>query len=157
MSDMSSLAATELPPAVPAVPVESTNAPPPAANADTGALSTDDGVHCLSDVLPGASPSSADAASTARKEFMWRSWENVKWGSWKVFIGMQAVGEILASILGLNHSKYQWVIDNMSEDDWKIAREVHRRKEAARLNQPLNDMEGATAVNEPKEAEAVER
>ncbi len=132
------------------------------ANSNAGALQTEADVHCLSDVLPGANGTNADAAQLARREWMLSTWENVKYGGWRVFVFMQGIGEIMASVLGLNHSKYQWVIDNMTEEDWKIAREVHARREAQLANQPINDMEGAVAstgaaVKEPVAEAAVER
>ena len=154
---MSNLAPAEAP-TPPLVATEmSTMASSKAVSANTGSFSANEDQDNLSDVLPGGSTTNANAASDARREFIWQSWEIIKYGGWKVFLGMQTIGEIIASILGLNHSKYQWVIDNMTEEDWKIAREVHRRKEAARLNQPINDMEGAVAVTELQEAEKVER
>jgi len=34
----------------------------------------------------------------------------------------------VADMLGLNDSKYQWVIDAMDEHDWKVAQEVQQRR-----------------------------
>ncbi|GMH50559.1 hypothetical protein TrRE_jg10225 [Triparma retinervis] len=38
-------------------------------------------------------------------------------------------GEIIAQVFGLNESRYQYVIDNMSEDDWAKARKVNEERE----------------------------
>ena len=71
---------------------------------------------------------------------------------------LQDVGEVVASLLGLNESKFQYVIDNMTEEDWRIAREVQRRREAELENKPIADMEGGDAsVKEVKDAAKVER
>jgi hypothetical protein len=51
------------------------------------------------------------------------------WLGLKVFHGMELVGEVVANFLGLNDSKYQYVLDNMTEEEWRIAREVHRKRE----------------------------
>lgn len=41
---------------------------------------------------------------------------------------MEYVGEIVANIMGLNESKYQYVLDSMDENDWKIARENNEKR-----------------------------
>lgn len=42
---------------------------------------------------------------------------------------VEYVGAGVATFLGLNESQFQYVIDQMSEEDWKVAREVHARRE----------------------------
>ena len=101
---------------------------------------------CLADVLPMAvggttDTSTADAARTRRQEMMSNTWEAIKSTSWRIFVVLQDVGEVVASVLGLNDSKFQYVIDNMSEEDWRVAREVNRRREAQLANKPLADAE----------------
>ena len=41
---------------------------------------------------------------------------------------MEFVGEIVCNIFGLNESKYQYVIDSMDADDWKLANENEERR-----------------------------
>ena len=41
---------------------------------------------------------------------------------------MEYVGEIVANMLGLNESKYQYVLDSMDENDWRIAHENNERR-----------------------------
>ena len=41
---------------------------------------------------------------------------------------MEFVGEIVCNILGLNESKYQYVIDSMDANDWKLAKENEERR-----------------------------
>lgn len=41
---------------------------------------------------------------------------------------MEFVGEIVCNIIGLNESKYQYVLDSMDENDWKIAKENDERR-----------------------------
>jgi phenylpyruvate tautomerase PptA (4-oxalocrotonate tautomerase family) len=150
-----------------AVPAETQQIPD---TQNSMSLGEEDDVHCLSDVLPGANASSSGAAAEQRRAFALKTWENVKVGGWNVFLFMQGIGEVIASILGLNESKFQYVIDNMSDEDWKIAREVQARREreqtkrdAAAANKPINDMEGAvepttgTKVKSLETEAAVER
>ena len=42
---------------------------------------------------------------------------------------MEYIGEIVANMMGLNESKYQYVLDSMDENDWKIARENQEKRE----------------------------
>lgn len=42
-----------------------------------------------------------------------------------ILSGMEYVGEIVADVLGLDDSKFQDIIDNMTEEDWKVAIEVN--------------------------------
>jgi hypothetical protein len=37
--------------------------------------------------------------------------------------GMEYVGELVAHMMGVTQSRYQWVIDSMNEDDVQAARE----------------------------------
>jgi tRNA A37 threonylcarbamoyladenosine dehydratase len=41
---------------------------------------------------------------------------------------MEFVGEIVCNVMGLTESKYQYVIDSMDANDWKVAREIEKRK-----------------------------
>lgn len=41
-----------------------------------------------------------------------------------IYDGMEYVGEVVAGMLGLDDSKFQDVIDNMTEEDWRIAIQV---------------------------------
>jgi hypothetical protein len=38
-------------------------------------------------------------------------------------------GEVVANLLGINESRYQYVMDNMSEEDWERARKVNEQWE----------------------------
>jgi hypothetical protein len=51
---------------------------------------------------------------------------------------MSLEGEMVAGIIGLDDSKFQDVIDNMTEEDWKVAVQVSR-PESLRLR--LSDLE----------------
>ena len=41
---------------------------------------------------------------------------------------MEYIGEIVCTMMGLNESKYQYVLDSMTEQDWKIAHETKNAK-----------------------------
>lgn len=61
-----------------------------------------------------------------------------RWVFDKVLGCVEYVGEIVATFLGLNESKYQYVMDQMTEEDWRIAREIHAKRECQdSLRQPL--------------------
>jgi hypothetical protein len=69
---------------------------------------------------------------------------------------METVGEVVANVLGLNESKFQYVIDQMTEEDWAIAKEVHEKRLIEEANKAKEgDLEGAV-TSEPIE-EKIER
>ena len=41
--------------------------------------------------------------------------------------GMEYIGEIIADIMGLNDSRYQWVIDGMSDEEVEQMRRDQKR------------------------------
>ena len=47
----------------------------------------------------------------------------------RIFYCLEFIGEIVANIMGLNESKYQYVLDSMDENDWRIARENQEKRE----------------------------
>lgn len=42
--------------------------------------------------------------------------------------GLEFVGEVVASAIGIDDSRYQYVIDGMSEEDWKRAHQVNEQR-----------------------------
>ena len=67
-----------------------------------------------------------------------------------MFFGMEFVGEIVAELLGMNQSRYQWVIDTMAEDE----RRARRKKEIqARRDEMIQDGLLEVATKESEEAE----
>lgn len=66
---------------------------------------------------------------------------------------MERIGEVVSGILGLEESRFQYVIDGMTEEDWKRAMEVNAERE----NELAQDIECAGAHsseaggNKPKE------
>jgi len=92
-------------------------------------------------VLPGGATegTSTDAADTSQKVVsVAKSW------GWWIFQKLEAAGEFVASVLGLDESKYQYVIDSMTEEDWKIARMTEARRLAALAAQPVENMESGS-------------
>ncbi len=51
------------------------------------------------------------------------------WLGTKIFFGMESVGNVVVSVLGLDQSRYQYVIDGMTQEDWKIAKEVQQKRD----------------------------
>lgn len=62
------------------------------------------------------------------------------WGCLKVVNGMDFVGEVIIEFLGLNQSKYQYVIDAHNRHQDQLVRE---RKRAEREAKKVAEMEGA--------------
>merc|ERR1711907_418839 len=80
----------------------------------------------------------------------------VKWAGWKVFYGMEWVGEHVAVFLGLTDSKYQYYIDIYERDLRRARMEIEReRAKAARDQEVMNaiaserdeSMEGGPAAD----------
>ena len=46
-----------------------------------------------------------------------------------IFRGMEWVGEGVVSVLGLDNSRFQDVLDGMTEEEMEIARAVQRQRE----------------------------
>jgi hypothetical protein len=79
-----------------------------------------------------------------------KAWHYSRWVGGKVFFGMEFVGEIVAELLGMNQSRYQWVIDTMAEDE----RRARRKKEIqARRDEMIQDGLLEVATKESEEAE----
>lgn len=53
----------------------------------------------------------------------------LEWLGLKLLYGAETIGEVVANVLGLNESKYQYVIDGMTEEDWKVAREIQAKRQ----------------------------
>ena len=81
------------------------------------------------------------------------------WG-WFIFGKLQDAGEVVANVIGLNNSKFQYVLDSMTEEDWKIARAVQAQREqqiADRATGAAAMEGGAVPVAECTQEAAVER
>lgn len=70
-------------------------------------IPAEDNANNTSTALPDVDPNSA--------------WEKLKWFGGKVVAGMEAVGEVVAGVLGLDESRFQYVIDGMDKEDWQLA------------------------------------
>jgi hypothetical protein len=99
--------------------------------------------------LPGAAESSIGSSATA--DAVEGVVSNLKIWGWWVFEQLQVAGEIVASVIGLNDSKFQYVIDNMTEEDWKIARAHEARRLAAVSGRPYEEMEGGAGKHTSEE------
>ena len=51
------------------------------------------------------------------------------WLGTKIFFGMESVGNVVVSVLGLDQSRYQYVIDGMTQEDWKLAKQVQQKRD----------------------------
>jgi hypothetical protein len=99
--------------------------------------------------LPGATESSIGNSATA--DAVEGVVSNLKIWGWWIFEQLQVAGEIVASVIGLNDSKFQYVIDNMTEEDWKIARAHEARRLAAVAGRPYEEMEGGAGKQASEE------
>jgi hypothetical protein len=67
-----------------------------------------------------AVPAASDGSTTEVSRFD-AAWKRLVWVGEKVLGGMEAVGEVVAGILGLDESRFQYVIDGMDKADWQLA------------------------------------
>jgi hypothetical protein len=58
-------------------------------------------------------------------------WDRARLLCFSVFYTMEYIGETVVSVLGLDESRYQYVMDGMDERDWEVARAVQARKDQA--------------------------
>mmetsp|Transcript_14551 Transcript_14551/g.21922 ORF Transcript_14551/g.21922 Transcript_14551/m.21922 type:complete len:160 (+) Transcript_14551:160-639(+) len=55
-------------------------------------------------------------------------WESIVTIGKHILGGMEYVGEIVVSVFGLDDSKFQDVMDGMTEEDWEYARQVEKER-----------------------------
>lgn len=97
----------------------------------------------------GEAPSSGASNSFLR---------GLQWVGLRLLFGAEFVGEIVANMLGLNESKFQYVIDGMSEEDWKVAREVQAQRDREEQEaRDGKDVEGSAGVEELSLEERMKR
>ncbi|EEY65874.1 uncharacterized protein PITG_03403 [Phytophthora infestans T30-4] len=67
------------------------------------------------------------------------AWDWIRWSGAKTFDGMDFAGEVLANFLGLNQSKYQWIIaaQEREEEEKQQRRLEKRQRRQLRLEQLL--------------------
>jgi hypothetical protein len=108
-------------------------------------VSITDDIHVPADEISNPAPTATIAASTAASSssqsvptgqttLTARIWSCAKWTGLKIFNTMDAIGEVVCHVLGLDDSRYQYVIDGMDENDWRVAREVQAKKDRAAQN-----------------------
>ena len=85
-------------------------------------------------VVASTPSSSSQSALNGQTTLAVRIWNCAKWTGLKIFNTMDAIGEVVCHVLGLDDSRYQYVIDGMDENDWRIAREVQAKKDRAAQN-----------------------
>lgn len=61
-----------------------------------------------------------------------KTWHNTIYFLGKLVKGAERVGEVVANASGLTSSRYQYVTDSMTEEDWQIAKEIHEEKRKKR-------------------------
>jgi len=99
----------------------------------------------MSEENPAAAAATGDGAAVS----IW-SWRGAIGGPLRIlgsglYFIAEYIGEQVASLIGLNESKFQYVIDSMSEEDWEVARQVHAQREARKAQESVEAvMEGGT-------------
>lgn len=61
--------------------------------------------------------------------YIYKFVKNATWFGLKVFAGIEYVGETVVSVLGLDDSHYQEMLDNMTEREMEVAQQVHEERE----------------------------
>ena len=92
---------------------------------------TDTSPNKVNNTIPPQSTSMEVSSSSANGSLASRIWVCARWTGLKVFYTMDYIGEIVCHVLGLDESRYQYVIDGMDENDWRQAREIQARKDRA--------------------------
>jgi hypothetical protein len=80
-------------------------------------------------------------------------WEGITWAINKLIGGAEYVGEIVANVIGLNESKFQYVMDSMTEEEWAEARRINDLRQA----QDSRSMPPSFDVDESHELESQTR
>ena len=75
------------------------------------------------------------------------------WLGTKIFFGMESIGNVVVSVLGLDQSRYQYVIDGMTQEDWKLARQVQQKRDLevqyGKDSSLLKELENGAIVTDP--------
>lgn len=70
----------------------------------------------------------------------------------RVLVVMEYIGETVAGIIGLDESKFQYVIDSMDAEEWRVAEAVHAERlaqEQVSAMENANDHGDATCASTP--------
>jgi len=77
-----------------------------------------------------------------------RVWHRSVWFLGQALGVAEYCGEVVANLLGINESRYQYVMDSMSEGDWEKARKVNEERERewaeVRANKEIAEETGVT-------------
>ena len=117
--------------------------------------------------VPESSESDSSAASSAdltpmnnarsTMQILDASWKGLKSLGLNIFAALQNVGEGVADFLGLNDSKFQYVIDTMTEEDWRKAEEVDKTRRRQLGEVIVDEEETGHDLEAPTEEKVVER
>ena len=83
--------------------------------------------------------------------FKTKAWHNTVYGLGKLLHISESVGGVAASVLGLNESRYAYVTDTMTEEEWEEARRINkerRKQRAARRKQIESTNERSEALGD---------
>ena len=98
---------------------------------DPPTSTTDTSTDKANNTMPPQSTSMEVSSSSTSSSLTSRIWTCAQWTGLKVFYTMDYIGEIVCRVLGLDESRYQYVIDGMDDNDWRQAREIQARKDRA--------------------------
>uniref|UniRef100_A0A7R9U7I1 Uncharacterized protein n=1 Tax=Pinguiococcus pyrenoidosus TaxID=172671 RepID=A0A7R9U7I1_9STRA len=89
----------------------------------------------------------------AQTSGFWGSWygTSLSWVGGKALSTVEFIGEVVADVLGLNQSEYQWVIDSIQDD--KERQEVQRQIAERRQEQ---DRQAELAMRQEQEDSSVD-
>ena len=73
-------------------------------------------------------------------------WDAMKKSVFFVYQKMEEVGEGVAWFIGLDESKFQYIIDEMTEEEMAVARAIDRKRRIER-GEPVPDIVSLTDIN----------
>ncbi|CAM9434641.1 unnamed protein product [Phaeothamnion confervicola] len=104
-----------------------------------GTLSPTGGDDDSAAAMAPAAPYYWEAGGTRRLPWYQKSWHNVHYYGQRTLDGAELIGEVVANLLGLTESKYQYVID-------AIETEQARKEQAEREEMERNELAEDTAA-----------
>lgn len=82
------------------------------------------------------------------------------WLGTKIFFGMESIGNVVVSVLGLDQSRYQYVIDGMTQEDWKLAKQVQQKRDLevqyGKDSNLLKELENGAIVTDPTTLKSID-
>ena len=77
-----------------------------------------------------------------------RAWDAAKWSAFKTYRAMDFAGLVLIDFFGLNHSRYQWVVDAAEREKREQEQEELEERQREGLRRAQREREEAAKLGE---------